>query len=121
MRTRSFGSVKITYLDRKAAVRAVERAARRLATKHPEIRRILLFGSLGRGDAVPGSDADLLLVLERCDLPFRDRLASYRLGRCPVPVEVFPYLESEISEMLHEGNQFLKQALTEGITVFERP
>lgn len=34
---------------------------------------MLLFGSLVRGDAVPGSDADLLIVLRAPALPFPDR------------------------------------------------
>ena len=45
----------------------------RLQQRHAEIERIVLFGSLARGDAVPGSDADLLLVRERSGTPFLQR------------------------------------------------
>ncbi|MBI2830062.1 MAG: nucleotidyltransferase domain-containing protein [Chloroflexi bacterium] len=120
MEIHSIGSVTIIWLDRKAAVQAVKQAVRRLARRRPEIRKVVLFGSLARGDAVPGSDADLLVVLADSDRPFLDRMPLYRPTRVPVGVDVFPYTEEELTEMIKESNAFVKRALSEGMVIFER-
>ncbi|HEU4759938.1 MAG TPA: nucleotidyltransferase domain-containing protein, partial [Dehalococcoidia bacterium] len=78
------------------------------------------FGSLARDEAVPGSDVDLLLILDNTDLPMPDRFNRYRPDRFPVGVEVFAYTEDEARRMLEEENAFLKRALREAITLFER-
>src|SRR3990172_1243654 len=120
MRTQSFGSVKITYFDRAGVRRAAEEFAARLAAEHPEVLRVVLFGSVARGDAVPGSDADFLVIVSHSDREFLERMADYRPDSFPVGVDVFPYTEDELQKMLDEGNFFLRRALREGVTLFER-
>ena len=65
----------------------------------------MLFGSLQRGDAVPGSDADLL---------FADRAAAYRPKGVGIPVDLFVYTRDELDGMLAAGNRFVSRALAEG-------
>ena len=74
---RSSTSVKVFWLDRPRLTERLNRVARALGDRHPEIESIYLFGSLARGDAVPGSDADLLIVVRHATEPFRDRPARY--------------------------------------------
>ena len=85
-----------------------------LKIRHPEIERALLFGSLQRGDAVPGSDADVLLVLRTTDLPFSERAAAYRPEGVGIPVDLFVYTRTELDGMLADGNRFVGRALAEG-------
>ena len=120
MQTRSYGSVKVAYLDRKAVLAAVHRGVRNLARRRSEVLRVLLFGSMARGDAVPGSDVDLLVVLTRHDKGFMERIPEYRLKGIPIGVDVFPYTEQELAKMLRDGNLFLRAALKEGIEIFHR-
>lgn len=120
LRTVSSGSARITWLDREAARRAVARAVRRLARRRPEIERVLLFGSLARGDAVPGSDADLLLVLDGSDLSFFQRMPRYLPDFCGIGMDVFPYTAAELERMKAGGNAFIRAALAEGRVVFRR-
>jgi predicted nucleotidyltransferase len=47
----------------------------RIAANHPEVSRIVLFGSFARGDFGARSDMDLLVVLRSSDLSIRDRIA----------------------------------------------
>jgi len=114
------GSVKVIYLDRSAVKEAVRRAVRRLARARPEITKVMLFGSLARGDAVPGSDADLLVLLSKSDRQFLDRMSSYVLSAMPVGVDIFPYTEDELTRMTQDGNPFIRHALSEGIVIYER-
>ena len=85
-----------------------------LQARRPEIERAVLFGSLQRGDAVPGSDADVLLVLRATDLPFSERAAVYRPEGVGVSVDLFIYTRSELEGMLAAGNRFVSQALAAG-------
>jgi len=120
MQEKSFTSVKITWFDRHTVIQALRQAVKKLAASHPEIKAVFLFGSLIRGDAVPGSDADLLIILNDSDLPFIDRIPHYIPSGCKIDVDVFPYTEKEIQKMMDEGNYFIKRALKEGIELFKR-
>ena len=120
MQTRSSGSVKVIYLDRAAVLDAVEAAVTKLAKQRPEVKRVTLFGSLARGDAVPGSDVDLLIILSNADKPWKNRIPHYRPSGIPIGVDVFPYTEGELERMVEEGNPFVRRALAEGRVLYER-
>lgn len=120
MRANSSSSVKVIYLDRDGTLAKVRRAATRLGKTRPEINKIVVFGSLARGEAVPGSDVDLLLVLTESNESFLDRIPLYYPAGVPIGVDVFAYTEEEIARMLSEGNSFVARALSEGLTVFQR-
>lgn len=61
---------------------------------------IYLFGSYAYGNPGPGSDLDLLVIVEDSPLsPYqRDALAYRALGRIPFPIDVQVYTESEFAE-----------------------
>lgn len=120
MRSEYFGSVKVTYFEKERVWKALRALATDLERTRPEIVRAVVFGSLVHDRAVPGSDVDLLLVLDGSDLPFLDRPAKYRPERFPVGLDVFAYTRDEVDHMLAEGNFFLRRALREGETLFER-
>jgi predicted nucleotidyltransferase len=120
MRKLSSPSVKITYFDKERVRQALDSYVAALVAGHPEIERVVLFGSMARGGTVPGSDVDLMLVLSTSDEPFLDRVPVYTPDRFPVGIDVFPYTQTEIRSMLEEGNFFVRRALEEGVTLFER-
>lgn len=113
----SSSSVKIHWLNSERVVEKLRIAAQRMKARHPEVERVLLFGSLARGEAVPGSDADLLVVLSSCDVPFMERIPRYLPVGLQLGVDVFPYTQKEIDRMLAEGNPFIRQALEESVTL----
>ena len=92
--------------------------ARKLGDRHPEIESVYLFGSLARGDAVPGSDADLLIVVSHSTKPFRDRSAHYETTGVGVGVDVVVYTREELDVLLEAGNEFARRALREGVLLF---
>lgn len=92
-----------------------------LANRHPEIEEVWLFGSLARGDAVPGSDADVLIVLSESMLPFLARSARYQPDFCGVGMDVLAYTRAELVAMQAEDNPFLRQVQSEGVCLFQRP
>lgn len=89
-----------------------------------DVAAVVLFGSLARGDHGRRSDADLLVCLRspRADRP-RDRIPTFlaELLDAPVPVDVFPFTESELCARLRAGDRFLRRALVEGIVLAGSP
>lgn len=62
---RSYGSVRVFWLNREEVLRRLREAVQKLLAEREDIKEIRLFGSLAEGRAVPGSDVDLLLVMEK--------------------------------------------------------
>ena len=81
---------------------------------HPEVEKIIVFGSFIRDEAVPGSDLDLLIILSDSQIPLMERIPRFLPSSFPIPVDVFPYTKKEVEMMLEEGNLFIKRALAEG-------
>ena len=113
-------SVKITYFDKQAVEEALRKYLSELDQKYPKIEKVILFGSFLQERSVPGSDLDLLLILRKSSLPFLERIPHYMPSSFPVGVDVFPYTQEEITRMIREGNQFLKQVLEKGKLLFSR-
>jgi predicted nucleotidyltransferase len=117
----SSASVKITYLDREEVRKSLKQAVAALARRRPEVERVILFGSLATDRAVPGSDADLLMMLTHSDRTFLDRIPRYIPEGCRIGVDVFPYTQAEIAAMQAAGNAFLRRALAEGVELYRSP
>ena len=107
-------SVKVFWLNRKETVQCLTAAMKPLRMRHPGIERAVLFGSLQRGDAVPGSDADVLAVVDTTGLPFPESAAVYRPEGVAVPVDLFVYTRAKLEDMVADGNPFVSRALAEG-------
>ena len=111
----SSNSVKVFWLDQESLLREIHKVAREVGDKNENVMKIVLFGSLTEKRAVPGSDADILIVLRTDTKPFIDRMAEW-LEKFTIdfPMEAFPYTEEEMN------NSFASQAMRTGITLFER-
>jgi predicted nucleotidyltransferase len=84
---------------------------------HPQ--RIILFGSVARGDADADSDLDVLVIKDTTD-PFVHRLeAMAKLCPLGVHADILVYTPHELRRMVDDGNPFILQALQEGRTVYE--
>jgi predicted nucleotidyltransferase len=113
-------TVGVTWFDSEAVRRALDAYVTSLVRAHPEVDEVILFGSLVKGVAVPGSDVDLLIVLNKADRRFLDRIPLFLPTGFPVGVDVFPYTRDEMDRMCAEGNPFIGAALREGTTIFRR-
>jgi predicted nucleotidyltransferase len=73
-----------------------------------------------RGNYGPGSDADLLVILEADARRFVDRMPEFleHFGGLGIAIDVFPYTAAEIEAMRGEG--FLKTALAERLVLAHR-
>ena len=111
----SLGSVKVFWLRQEELVEEIQNSARRLGQSDENVLQIVLFGSLTERKAVPGSDADLLILLKGDERGFMERVAAWQekfsLG---FPIEVFPYTEKELDCPI------AVQAMKSGTVLFDR-
>jgi len=123
MQKRSLNSVKVLSLNKDEVIYKLKKAVKNFAEKRNEILKVVLFGSLVKGDYTPYSDADILIIIDnKAEIPtrIRDRIPGYFIEDTPIPTDVFPYKEKEIQRMISEGNFFIKAAVDNGKVLFSR-
>ena len=99
MPKRSSHSVVIKSCDHDSVTAAVKRHVDKLRKDHPEIRRVIWFGSWVNGIPTPGSDVDLCLILSSSDKSMRDRVPDYLPVGFPVGIDLFPYTDEEFRRL----------------------
>ncbi len=110
----SLNSVRVFWLKRKELIEELRRKAQELGRKDERVLKVVLFGSLAENRAIPGSDADVLILLKTHEKSFAERVEEYlKAFDIDFPVEVFPYTANERSPIV-------EQALKKGIILFER-
>jgi len=89
--------VTVFWLETAEAVRRLEAAARAVVAERSEVIGVYLFGSLAEGRAVPGSDADVLILVERSERRWLDRPLEFYpyFAGCGIGVELFCYTREE--------------------------
>jgi len=94
-----YNSVKVFWLDRRLAHEKTVQAARKLGSSSPTVLRVILFGSLADGTALPSSDADILIVVKDSNLRFIDRSEQYHayFADIGLGIDCFVYTEAEIA------------------------
>lgn len=81
--------------------------------------KIILFGSYARGNWDEESDIDIIVVYQT-EKKFMDRLEElYMKWNLPKAVDILAYTPDEFTDMMKD-NYFLKQAVKEGIIIYER-
>ncbi len=83
---------------------------------------IRLFGSLARGEAPPGSDADLFIILRDGAPPFLDRIPDLARHFAGVDIgcDVIAYTESEYRVLISRRNAFARAVLDGGMVLARR-
>lgn len=111
--------VRVFRLDRGAVIARLRARAERLLVEEPNVVEVRLFGSLARGDAHPGSDADLFVVVRDGAGPFRDRIPAIARHFTGVGVgcDVLVYTEGERARL---AGRFAQAILDEGILLAAR-
>ncbi|ADI31179.1 nucleotidyltransferase domain-containing protein [Staphylothermus hellenicus] len=92
----------------------LERAVNRLV-KILNVKGIILFGSRARGDWMPWSDYDILIIADFKE-KYLDRIKTVLdiIGDIPLNIEPHPYTLREALDMLRKGNPLIVDALEEG-------
>ena len=97
----------------------VEEIVRRIVeTVHPE--KIILFGSLARGDVRPESDLDLLVIAQSQEPRYRRSAPLYGiLSDIFIPMDILVYSPEEVEEWSGVRQAFVTTAIREGRVLYE--
>lgn len=109
-----YGSVEVYWLNRDEAVRRIAAAAASLVEQRGDVLAVYIFGSLATGRAVPGSDADILVLLKRSHTRRMDRPLEFTryFDTVGLPVDLFCYTTEET-----EHHPFAREAMHRGFRV----
>lgn len=94
MPVRSLNSSVLKWPDAELVHKAFMKWAR-AALKNENVTRTGYFGSYARGNAGPGSDLDVVIILKQSDKPFERRRSEWDMSEIPVPVDVLIYTLEE--------------------------
>jgi len=107
--------VRVFWLEQERLIEELKKKAMEVGKRDANVQKILLFGSIAEGRGVPGSDADLLIILHADSRKFPDRIPEWQekmyIG---FPMDVFPYTEEETK------NPIVKEALIRGILLYSK-
>lgn len=112
--------VKIKFLNRGEILPRLMALTQILLASRADVLEVSLFGSLTRGNYVPGSDADVYILLKDDSRRFIDRIPEFlkQFSGTGIPVEVFPYTLEEVKEIRDGG--FIKAIEKEKILLGEQ-
>ena len=114
-----YGSVRVYFLDRNLLKEKIHAIIPGLASENPEISKVILFGSVAEGKALPSSDVDLLLIIDSSSERFIDRPDRYLpyFESIPLGVDCFVYTVEEINSGKHP---VAETVLRDGKVLYER-
>jgi predicted nucleotidyltransferase len=110
MLDRFSNSVEVRFIDCDAVIRDLRQAAAEAKAAHPEIIKVLLFGSFVQGNWTADSDADLFVVVRKEFANILER-GSYAIFAKGIPVDSIVYSEAEFAKLSQDPSSFLAQNL----------
>lgn len=93
-------------------------------TAEAGVLSVILFGSEARGEAKPGSDTDLLIVLEKKTPDLEDRLSDVLMGLATEYQLALSWLVTDLDELREwqaEGSEFLQNVQHDGVRLVGKP
>jgi predicted nucleotidyltransferase len=106
---KSYGSVKVFWLDEEFLKEKLKESAYKLIQEKPEVKKVVLFGSLAQNRATAFSDADILIEVANSSKRFIDRPDEFReyFEGVGFNVDLLVYTQEEIAQ----GLPFIERAL----------
>jgi predicted nucleotidyltransferase len=119
IRKESYGSVKVFWLDKPELARRIECCVSALASKNPKVREVILFGSVAEGRALPSSDVDLVIVLDRVKKRRLDRASEFTDYFAEVGLGVDLFILT-VDEIERDDPPIYRNALRSGSLIYRR-
>lgn len=114
--------VRVFRLDCDGVLERLRACARSLMDSDPNVLEVRVFGSFARGEARPGSDADVFIVVRDSPVPFLERIAPFarHFSGLGIGCDVIVYTEGERAALRRRGDRFAKAVLEEGVILATR-
>lgn len=111
MREQSSNFAEVRFLDYEQILADLRQAVSAAKAAHPEIVKVLLIGSLVRGNWTADSDADLIVVVRKQFPDFLGSRVPYQIFTPAIPTDSLVYSEREFAQMCCDPESFLAQNL----------
>ncbi len=121
MPMRSLSSSVLRWPDRDDVLGAARAYADLLVRSDSTVRRVGIFGSYGRGEVGPGSDADIIVEVDSSALPPERRVLNLPAPRLPVPVDLIVVTTAEIDELRRRSAKWSREVFERTVWLAERP
>ncbi len=108
-------SAKAIYLDRELLIIRLKSVAQEAGSIYPEIKKIILFGSLSKGEETGLSDIDLFLLVDSKEKNPIERTRPYFFffsGKFDIGIDVLTATDREFDEF--------KEMLKGAVVLYER-
>jgi predicted nucleotidyltransferase len=115
MQNEPWSGAEVRFLDYDEILRGLRQAVVEAKAAHPEIIKVLLFGSLVEGNWTADSDADLIVVVRREFQDFHKSRAPYQIVSPSIPTDSLVYSETEFGDWSRDPDSFLAQNLPTAI------
>ncbi|MFQ5585206.1 MAG: nucleotidyltransferase domain-containing protein [Thermodesulfobacteriota bacterium] len=104
--------MKVFWLNREEIISTLIKSAGGLIVARDDVKGVFLFGSLAEERAIPGSDADILIVLKSSEKRLLDRPVEFYkyFENAGIAVDLFCYTEEEV-----ESIPIAKKAMQNGL------
>jgi predicted nucleotidyltransferase len=108
-------SAEVKFLDHHQILCDLRQAVSEAKAEHPEIVKVLLFGSLVQGNWTADSDADLIVVVRREFPDFLSSRAPYQIFARSIPTDSLVYSERELEQLSADQESFLARNLLSAV------
>jgi predicted nucleotidyltransferase len=115
MPVRSLNSAVLKWPDRQTVLNALHRWIK--ANKRADVLRIGCFGSYARNDFGVGSDCDIIIIVDKSDIPFEQRSLQWDTTSLPVPAELLVYTQEEWRGM--KGSRFRREVERHAVLLYQ--
>lgn len=113
-------TAKITHSPTKVPMRDIQDVVTQIVTKfQPE--RVILFGSYAYGDPSPTSDVDLLIVMNTSLRSVEQEIIICRAINYHFGLDLLVHTPQSLAERIAKGDSFLREIVTQGKVLYERP
>jgi len=116
MPVKSSSSPVLKWPDADSVKRALKDWADAIRRARSDVLRIGYFGSYAGGRPGPGSDLDVVVVVDSSGRPFEQRSAEWDLTGLPVPADLLVYTRDEW-EGLDPASRFARMIKTATVWV----
>lgn len=103
-------NTEVTFINYDETLRNLRKAVAEAKTAHPEIVKVLLFGSLVNGTWTADSDADVFVVVRK-ELSDCFSRSPYMIFAPGISIDSIVYSESEFERLSRDPESFLAQNL----------
>jgi predicted nucleotidyltransferase len=115
---KSYGSVKVFWLDKELLKKRIQEAAKRLMSENSNVEKVVLFGSLVEDKATAFSDVDILILVKNSTRRYIDRPMDFvgHFQDIGLEVDLFVYTREEVEQK----TKFIRAIQYKGECIMER-